>query len=199
MRSTCMDEDAVKSSFLSFDSKKQRASALLSANSLLDVQHEAWSTACQIPTTVSSILDGQPPQLEPNADMLVQADSSRTGAALLLHAAAASAVFDLKLQHELEGKLLTSSMMQASDSTAADIHFSRHQLSPDLHTLKAEAGQGSGRDQPASFASACASLWAPLQSNKAADQLFESRRWSKDELTYQDVRSPRRYALCCCS
>lgn len=191
LRSTCVDEDTVKAFFLSYDSKKQKTSALLAATSLLAAQRQAWSASCQNPATVSSIMDGQTPQLEPNADMLVQADSSRVGAALLLHAAAASALSGLRLQHELEGKLLTTSMMLASTSTA-DRPFSRHLFPSEVPCAKPERGEELMKDQPASFANACASLWAPLQVNKAADELYCSRKWSRDELTHQDVRSPRR-------
>lgn len=174
---------------------------MLSANSLLCAQHEAWSSWCQTSTTVSSILDGQVPQPEPQPEphtaSLVQADSSRANAALLLHAAATSALHDLRQQHELEGKVLTGAMILASKSTVAEKPFSRRQTASDLPCVKPESSQAVGQDQPLSFASACASLWAPLQTNKASDQLYESKKWSKDELTYQDVRSPRRSVICC--
>ena len=192
-----MEEDTVKSSFLSYDSKKQKGSAMFAAHSLLSTQHEAWSALCQTTTTVSSILDGQTPQPEANIASLVQADSSRANAALLLHAAAVSALSDLEWQHELEGKVLTSSMMLASNNTAADRLFSRRQASSDLCGPNVRTSTEVVKEQPVSFASACASLWIPLQTNRASDCLYESKKWSKDDLTYQDVRSPRRYVLCC--
>lgn len=192
LRSTCMEEDTVKSSFLSYDSKKQKGSAIFVAHSLLSTQHEAWSALCQTSTTVSSILDGQTPQPEANTASLVQADSSRAHAALLLQAAAASVLSDLEQQHELEGKVLTSSMMLASHYTAADRPFSRRQASADWCSPNVQTSTEVVKEQPLGFASACASLWAPLQTNRASDQLYESKKWSKDDLTYQDVRSPRR-------
>lgn len=148
---------------------------------------------------MSSILDGQTPQPEANTASLVQADSSRAHAALLLHAAAASALSDLEQQHELEGKVLTSSMMLASNNTAADRPFSRRQASSDLCGPNVQTSTEVVKEQPLSFAGACASLWAPLQTNRASDWLYESKKWSKDDLTYQDVRSPRRYVLSHCT
>lgn len=199
LRSTCIEEDTVKSSFLSYDSKKQKGSAILAAHILLSTQHEAWSALCQTSSTVSSILDGQTPQPEANTASLVQADSSRAHAALLLQAAAASALSDLEQQHELEGKVLTSSMMLASNNTAADRPFSRRQASSDLCSPSAQTSTEVVKEQPLSFVSACASLWAPLQTNRASDWLYESKKWRKDDLTYQDVRSPRRSVLCRCT
>ncbi|KAL0030908.1 hypothetical protein WJX79_000471 [Trebouxia sp. C0005] len=85
-----------------------------------------------------------------------------------------------------------SSMMLASNNTAADRPFSRRQASSDLCSPSAQTSTEVVKEQPLSFVSACASLWAPLQTNRASDWLYESKKWRKDDLTYQDVRSPRR-------
>lgn len=187
LRSTLMEDSFVKPSFQSFDSRKQKGSVLFGACNLLDAEQEAWSAAFR-PSSGAALAfsapNSQPAQDEPHAD----ADASRKESSLLLHAAATSALSDLKQQHELEGKLLTSSMMVSSKSTAADRSFSRRQSS----TEQASSADQPVQQQPGAFAAACAHLWAPLQRNRDADKLYWSKKYSKEELTPQDVRSPRR-------
>ena len=193
LRSTqSMDEDAA-AAFLSYESRKQKVSTLLTAATLLNEQQEAWSACIDDPSTVSSILNGQPPQADGLDAILAEADSGRRAAALLLHAAAASAAADLKAQHELEGKLLTNSMMSASQSTCVR---SAQRQQPAEAQCTPGPSEADDVDPPASFASALAGLWAPYQANKEADQWYCSQRWTKEELALQDVRSPRRYVLC---
>ena len=184
-----MDEDAAKA-FLSYDSKKQKPSLLLTAAGWLNEQQTAWSDCCPNPSTVSTILNGQPPQPEDNDSKLLEADPSRAGAALLLHAAAASRLSELRSQHELEGKLLTNSMMLASTSTA-DAR-SCQQQAPDVQPVEASTSGQVASAQPASFARALAGLWAPFQANVHNDEGYCSRKWSKEQLTCPEVRSPKR-------
>ena len=188
LRSTLsMDEDAAKA-FLSYDSKKQKPSLLLTAAGWLNDQQTAWSDCCPNPSTVSSILNGQPPQPEDNDSKLLEADPSRAGAALLLHAAAASRLPELRSQHELEGKLLTNSMMLGT----ADKRWGHQQL-PDVQPAEASTSGQVASAQPASFARALAGLWAPFQANAHNDEGYCSRKWTKEELTCPEVRSPKRY------
>lgn len=191
-----MDDDAAKGSFQLFDSRKQKGSVLLGACNLLVAEQDAWVAAVgpsSESATVSSILNGQPPQDESDADILFQADASRKEASVLLHAAASSALSDLKQQHELEGKLLTSSMMAASKATAASKPFSRRHSSSDVHASKRLAAPDQpASEQPGAFATACAQLWVPLQRNREADKLYWSKKHSMEELSGQDVRFPRR-------
>ena len=189
LRSTFVDEDTVKASFQSFDSRKQKGSVLFGACNLLVAEHEAWSAAFK-PSSGSAIPSSVPDreQAEPDADLLLEADASRKQTSLLLHSAANSALSNVKQQHELEGKLLTSSMMMPSKSTAADRSFSRRQSSTEQASLADQPAQ----PQLGAFSAACAHLWAPLQRNREADKLYWSKKYSKEELTPQDVRSPRR-------
>ena len=191
LRSTLMDDDFVKPSFQSFDSRKQKGSLLSGACNLLVAEQEAWSAAYRPSpgaAIASSVPSSQPAQDEPPADAQLDADASRNETSLLLHAAATTALSDLKQQYELEGKLLTSSMMVSSKSTAADRSFSRRQAS----TEQASSADQPTQQQSGAFAAACAHLWAPLQRNRDADKLYWSRKYSREELTPQDVRSPRR-------
>lgn len=192
LRSTFVEDDAVKPSFQSFDSRKQKGSVLTGACNLLVAEHEAWLAAFRPNTGTAAVASSgpssKPAQDQPQADTLSDIDASRRETSRLLHEAATSALSDLKQQHELEGKLLTSSMMVSSKSTAADRPFSRRQSSKE----QASPADQPAQQQPGAFAAACAHLWAPLQRNRDADKLYWSRKFSREELTPQDVRSPRR-------
>lgn len=185
-----MDDSTAKAAFHSFDSKKQKGSVLFGACKLLVAEQEAWAAAfsSESATPASS---GQPPQDESKPHVLLQVDARRQEASQMLHAATTSALSDLRQQHELEGKLLTSSMMVASQSTAADRTFSRRQSATDVQAAKRHAEQPASK-QPGAFAAACAHLWAPLQRNQDADKLYWSKKYSMEEMAPQDVRSPRR-------
>lgn len=192
LRSTFAEDDSVKPSFQSFDSRKQKGSVLAGACNLLVAEHQAWLAAFRPNTGTAAVASSEPgsrpAQDDPEADTLPDTDAKRRKTSCLLHDATTRALSDVKQQHELEGKLLTSSMMVSSKSTAADRSFSRRQSSKE---------QTSGADQPAqqqpgAFAAACGHLWAPLLRNRDADKLYWSRKFSREELTPQDVRSPRR-------
>lgn len=180
----------MKPSFQSFDSRKQKGSVLTGACNLLVAEHKAWLAAFRPNAGTAAASSGPsstPAQDEPH-DTLSDVDASRRETSRLLHDATTSALSDLKQQHELEGKLLTSSMMVSSKSTAADRPFSRRQSSKE----QASGADQPTQQQPGAFAAACAHLWAPLQRNRDADKLYWSRKFSREELTPQDVRSPRR-------
>lgn len=191
LRSTFAEDESVKPSFQSFDSRKQKGSVLTGACNLLVAEHNAWLAAFRPNTGTSVASSGpssKPAQDEPQADAFADIDASRRETSRFLHDAATSALSDLKQQHELEGKLLTSSMMVSSKNTSADRPFSRRQSSKE----QASSADQPTQQQPGAFAAACAHLWAPLQRNRDADKLYWSRKFSREELTPQDVRSPRR-------
>ena len=197
LRSTCVDEGTAKAAFQSFDSKKQKGSVLFGACSLLTAEREAWTAAFNPSsglTSISMAQSSRPPQDESNPQDVLPSDFRRQEATQMLHAASTSALSDLKQQHELEGKLLTSSMMVASQNTVADRTFSRRQSATDVQAGRRQSSateQPSSR-QPGAFAAACAHLWAPLQRNRDADKLYWSKKYSMEEMGLQDVRSPRR-------
>lgn len=191
LRSTLAEDDAAKASFHSFDSRKQKASVLAGVCHLLVAEHEAWSAAFRSragSAVASSIPNSEPAQHEPAAEPLLQEDADRKKTSSFLRAAATSALSDLKQQHELEGKLLTSSMIISSKNAAADRPFSQRHSSMEQACSAGHRTQ----QQSGSFAAACAHLWAPLQRNREADKLYLSKKFSKEELAPQDVRSPRR-------
>lgn len=188
LRSTLTDDDSAKPAFQSFDSRKQKGSVLFGACNLLVAEREAWSAAFRPSSIAFSEPSNSNQVVQDEADALPDTDASRKKSSLLLHAAATTALSNLKQQHELEGKLLTSSMMVSSKSAAADRSFSRRQSS----TEQASSAEQPAQQQSGSFAAACAHLWAPLQRNRDADKLYWSKKYSREELTPQDVRSPRR-------
>ena len=186
-----MDDDVAKPPFQSFDCRKQKGSVLFGACNLLVAEQEAWSAAFRTSSgtvIASAVPSSQPVQDGPHADALLDADASRKESSLLLHAAATTALSNLKQQHELEGKLLTSSMMVSSKSITAERSCSRRQSS----TEQAGSAEQPAQQRSGAFAAACTHLWAPLQRNRDADKLYWSRKYSREELTPQDVRSPRR-------
>ena len=199
LRSVSAADDTAKASLL-FDSKKQKGSVLFGACNLLVAEQEAWTAAFRPDrdsTAVLSAPGSQPQQDQLDAGVCQQSNENRQETSHMLNAAATSRLAALKHHHELEGKLLTSSMMALSQSSAAGGPFSRGQSSMDWHTAKRQAGSTdeAGSKQAGGLAAACASLWAPLQRNRDADKLYLNKKYSLAEMAPQDVRSPRRYII----
>lgn len=100
----------------------------------------------------------------PSTSRLALAEPTRKVAAMLLHDAASKQLADLEVQHHLERSRLPASSKAAANSKAAD----------------------RSRAEPSAFANACASMWEPLLRKRAGDCVYESKKFSKEELAFKD-------------
>lgn len=170
---------------------RQKPLGLLAACNALRAQEAAWDAAtqhCQ-PEPVSSRLDSN---AQPSTESTMH-DSTSSETQRRLREGAASAISDLKKQHLFEGTVLTSSMVAASEaSEKANSRWPNSRSTSAKAHSAVEVDTSGSEAQPASFKKACAFMWAPLRTNRDSDQLFASRKWTQEELTSSDPRSPRR-------
>lgn len=184
------DEDSLRGSSSAAGSQaRYKGLSLLAACSLLCAQEATWASATQ--SCHSDLVGGR---LDPHAQSSIDAagpSKACTATQSALHDAAVSTLSELRQRHQLEGSLQTSSMVAASE--AADKVNNRWQHSRSKAFRDgAEASLPNAEAGAPSFRSTCSLMWAPLQPNRDADQLFASKKWTQEELTAQDPRSPRR-------
>lgn len=163
---------------------RQKPFSLLAACNALDAQEAAWTSATQ--HCQAAVANSRP---DSNAQLATNSASNSSDE----QTAAALTLLDLKQRHLFEGSLLTSSMVAASEASEKASHRSlgsRPSCSKGHNELQLRMVESDA--QPMSFKSACDFLWDPLRVHREADHLFESRKWSREELTSQDPRSPRR-------
>lgn len=184
------DGDMLKNA-LSIEARgRQKGSSLLAACSLLTAHEAAWDEATQhCPSATAAIRPDSDAQPSTDPSNL---NSTSTANDLALRDAAASALLELKQRHLLEGDLVTGSMSAASE--AADRSNSRWQSSGSNSRKDSNASEASdlAPDAQPSLRSVNLHMWAPYQMNRDSEQLFASRKWTQEELTSQDPRSPRR-------
>ena len=184
------DEDSLRGSSSAAGSQaRYKGLSLLAACSLLCAQEATWASATQ-----SCHSDPVDHRLDSHAQSTYAAGPSQacTATQSALHDAAVFTLSELRQRHQLEGSLQTSSMVAASEAADKVNNRWQHSRSKAFRENGAEASLPNAEAGAPSFRSTCSLMWAPLQPNRDADQLFASKKWTRDELTPQDPRSPRR-------
>ena len=189
-RTATADGDMLKNALSTESRGRQKGFSLLAACSLMTAHEAAWDEATQHypPATVGGRPDSDAqPSTHPTTS-----DSLSTANDLALRDVAASALLDLQRRHLLEGDVVTGAMAAASE--AADRSNSRWQSPGSRSRRDSTASEAYvlASDAQPSLRSVSTHMWAPFQMNRASDQLFASRKWTQEELTSQDPRSPRR-------